>query len=160
MFDSYCHQYRTKEGKAVRYADYTEAADNRQCTHWEGEDGVPTNEAAYCLAQDCMFDYCIWRRDVQLDKCEDFVIEWQAEVGLASEAAGEDVCQKERGGVCIKTKVDIEFYDYTGKMVKGAQKKSDFKRPGWGNVYNYQNMHNDMLDGEFPDEEGQCDLYY
>ena len=25
MFDAYCHQYRTKEGKAPRYADYTEA---------------------------------------------------------------------------------------------------------------------------------------
>ena len=60
----------------------------------------------------------------------------------------------------MKTKVDIEFYDYTGKIAKKAQKKSDFKRPGWGNVYNYQNMHNDMLDGEFPDLDGQCDLYY
>ena len=50
MFDSYCHQYKVKEGKAVRYADYTEAEDNRQCSHWETEEGVPTKEAAHCLA--------------------------------------------------------------------------------------------------------------
>ena len=92
MFDKYCHQYNVREGKDVRYADYTEAADNRDCMHWEGDDDVPTNEAAHCLAQDCMFDYCLWRRDVQLKKCEDFVKEWQEEVALASNDAGEDVC--------------------------------------------------------------------
>ena len=159
-FDGYCHQYRVKEGKDIRYADYTEAADNRQCSQWEFGQGVPTVEAAHCLAQDCMFDYCIHRRDLQLEKCEDFVVEWQAEVELASERAGEDVCQKVRGDICQKTKVDIEFYDYTGKSAKAAQKNSDFKRPGWGDVYNYGNMHNDLLDGEFDDESGQCDLYY
>ena len=166
MFDSSCHQYRVKEGKDVRYADYTDLVDGdeRSCALWEDdgdtfEDRV-TIESTHCLAQDCMFDYCLWRRDVQLEKCEKFVVEWQAEVAQASVEAGEDVCLKEKGGVCLKTKVDIEFYDYTGKSIKMAQKKSDFKRPGWGNVYNYGNMHNDLLDGEFPDEDEQCDLYY
>ena len=107
-----------------------------------------------------MFDYCIHRRDQQLEKCEDFVEEWQDEVALASERAGEDVCQKKNGDICQKTKVDIEFYDYTGKSAKAAQKNSDFKRPGWGDVYNYGNMHNDLIDKEFLDESGQCKLYY
>ena len=107
-----------------------------------------------------MFDYCLHRRDVQLEKCEQFVKEWQTEVELASSAEGDDVCEKQKGGVCVRTTVDIEFYDYTGKSIKGAQKNSDFKRPGWGNVYNYGEMHNDLIDGEFLDEDEQCDLYY
>ena len=74
MFDAYCHQYRVREGKDIRYADYTQG--DRDCKHWENGDDIPTEEAAHCLAQDCMFDYCIHRRDVQLDVCEDFVIEW------------------------------------------------------------------------------------
>ena len=68
MFDAYCHQYKAKEGKAPRYADYTEAEDNRECGQWEDDES-----AAHCLAQDCMFDYCLWRRDEQRKQCDIFV---------------------------------------------------------------------------------------
>ena len=161
-FDSYCHQYKTKEGKAPRYADYTEAEDNRDCSHWEDGDGV-TKESAHCLAQDCMFDYCLWRRDEQLKRCALFVEEWNEEVAIASAVAGEDVCKKEKGGICFMTTVDITFGDYTGTKAMKAQKKSEFKRPGWGDVYNYGNMHDDLdtnqdTDGDF--ESAQCTLYY
>ena len=161
MFDAYCHQYKAKEGKAPRYADYTEAEDNRDCFHWE--DGDITKSAAHCLAQDCMFDYCLWRRDQQLEVCAEFVVEWNEAVAEASVEAGEDVCKRERGGICAMTKVDITFGDYVGKKPNKAQRKSEYKRPGWGDVYNYGNMHDDLdtnadTDGDFPSD--QCTLYY
>ena len=63
-FDKYCHQYNAKPNKPPRYADFTAEGDSRDCyAEWEDGDDEPTTEAAYCLAQDCMFDYCLWRRD-------------------------------------------------------------------------------------------------
>ena len=67
-----------------------------------------------------MFDYCLWRRDEQLKACEIFVEEWNEEVAIASAVAGEDVCKKERGGICAMTKVDITFGDYVGKKPQKA----------------------------------------
>ena len=107
MFDAYCHQYKAKEGKAPRYADYTEAEDNRECGQWTDDES-----AAHCLAQDCMFDYCLWRRDEWVEDCE---------------AAVEN----------------------------GTQMPS---RPGWGQVYSYGNMHNDLLAGDFTSDT--CTEYY
>jgi hypothetical protein len=80
-FDKYCHQYNAKPNKPPRYADFTDGGDEPSeiCAEWEDEDGA-TTESVYCLAQDCMFDYCLWRRDEQLDTCEDFVDEWEAAV--------------------------------------------------------------------------------
>ena len=48
-------------------------------------------------------------------------------------------------------------------MIFKAQKKTGNKRPGWGNVYNYNNMHNDLDTNE--DTEGEftsavCTEYY
>ena len=104
-----------------------------------------TTEAAYCLAQDCMFEYCLWRRDQQLVTCEAFVADWVTAVDDASDAAGEDLCRKRKfGGVCVATKVDVTVGNYTGKSIGRAQKANGAKRPGWGNVYNYNNMHNDL----------------
>merc|ERR1712079_358951 len=160
-FDKYCHQYNAKEGKAVRYADFTVDGD---CTSWEDEDGEPTTESVYCLAQDCMFDYCLWRRDEQLATCEAFVADWEAAVAAATTAAdGEDQCQKIKFGVCVSTKEAITVGDYTGRNIRFAQRKNGFKRPGWGNVYNYNNMHddldtNDATDGEFV--SAVCTEYY
>ena len=37
-------------------------------------------------------------------------------------------------------------------------KKAHNKRPGWGDVYDYGNMHNELLDGTFESET--CDIYY
>ena len=61
------------------------------------------------------------------------------------------------------TTVDITFGNYVGKKAMKAQKKSEYKRPGWGNVYNYGNMHDDLdtnedTDGDFT--SAQCTLYY
>ena len=52
---------------------------------------------------------------------------------------------------------------YTGKNIKAAQKANGAKRPGWGNVYNYGNMHddldtNDATEGEFSSDV--CTEYY
>ena len=85
-------------------------------------------------------------------------MEWQEVVALASEVAGENICAKERGGICQKTKIDVTMGQYTGKMAKKAQAVNGFRKPGWGNVYNYGNMHDDFLAGAFPSE--QCDVYY
>merc|ERR1712109_251741 len=154
-FDKYCHQYNAKPNK-VKYGDFTVGGD---CTSWE-EDGEPTTESVYCLAQDCMFDYCLWRRDEQLATCEAFVADWEA----ALEAAGgEDQCAKRKFDVCVRPRVDLTVGEYTGKNIRAAQKANGAKRPGWGNVYNYNNMHDDLdtnaaTDGEF--ESAVCTEYY
>ena len=68
-FDSYCHQYAipNDSDRAPRYGDYTdlevgEVGDGSQCDQWD----KPT-EKFYCLAQDCMFEYCLWRRDTYIE---------------------------------------------------------------------------------------------
>ena len=106
-FDKYCHQYNP--GKKLKYADFTDGGDvpSEICAEWE-DDGAPTTESVYCLAQDCMFDYCLWRRDEQLDACEDFVEDWEAAVQAATDAAdGVDQCAKRKMGVCVRTLVDV-----------------------------------------------------
>merc|ERR1712156_112795 len=160
-FDKYCHQYNAKPNK-VKYGDFTVGGD---CTSWE-DDGEPTTESVYCLAQDCMFDYCLWRRDQQLDTCEAFVADWESAVNAATAAAdGEDQCvpKRRKQGVCLMTKVDITVGEYTGRNFRRAKTANGFKRPGWGQVYNYNNMHddldsNDATEGLF--ESDVCDLYY
>ena len=102
-FDKYCHQYNAKAGKAPKYADFTDGGDipSEICAEWEDDEtGEATTESVYCLAQDCMFDYCLWRRDEQLEACEEFVAEWEAAtVG----DDGEDLCapKKRKMGVCL-----------------------------------------------------------
>ena len=68
-FDSYCHQYNVPNGvtKAPRYGNYTNlgegvVGDGTQCDDWQDE-----QEKFYCLAQDCMFEYCLWRRDTYIN---------------------------------------------------------------------------------------------
>ena len=61
------------------------------------------------------------------------------------------------------TKVDITVGEYTGRNFRRAKTANGFKRPGWGQVYNYNNMHddldsNDATEGLF--ESDVCDLYY
>ena len=61
------------------------------------------------------------------------------------------------------TKENITVGEYTGRNIRRAQKENDKKRPGWGDVYNYDNMHadldsNDATEGLF--ESDVCDLYY
>ena len=167
-FDKYCHQYNAKPNKAPRYADFTDGSDDptQICAEWVDDDGAATTESVYCLAQDCMFDYCLWRRDEQLERCEEFVAEWDA---ATFDDAGEDLCapNKRKFGVCLKTTVNVTVgegeSEYTGKNIRAAQKKTGNKRPGWGNVYNYNNMHDDLdtnaaTEGDF--ESAVCTEYY
>ena len=93
QFDAYCHQYNVRDGhpkKTPKYTDYT--GGSGVC---EYEDDL---SQAICLGQQCMFEYCIWRRDEWIDECE--------------EAAGDIVLPREV--------------------------------PGWGDVYDYGNMHDDL----------------
>ena len=94
-FDAYCHQYGVRETVdrttvTPKYADFR--LDDGTCNHAEH-----LNELA-CLSQQCMFEYCLWRRDEWIDDCE------------AAVDAGTDIPA----------------------------------RPGWGQVYNYGNMYNDL----------------
>ena len=110
QFDAYCHQYgiKTNNGKKEpRYADYT--LEDGTC------DYADTLEEVHCLAQDCMFDYCIFRKEQFLEECK---------------AANGDI----------------------------ALPKAD---PGWGDVYNYGNMHGDLVSNGGEDfDNGTCDDYY
>ena len=76
QFDAYCHQYRINEqklarGKIPKYADFTVDGSCDAYAPEEDEDGeqIHTLEQLACLGQDCMFDYCIWRRDQYLEAC-------------------------------------------------------------------------------------------
>ena len=145
-FDEYCHQYKIEEDsdKTPRYADFTDAAGD--CGFWS-TDGSLTHEEGHCLAQDCMFDYCLYKRDEIYDGCNALAAGWAAEI-----AAQGVECRKEKHGVCLKTKTNV---DYAGiETMKFSTIKKEFnKRPGWGQVYNYGNMHNELqsnnADGNF-----------
>ena len=92
-FDRYCHQYGVddsdiEEGEIPKYADLR---DERQVVNSEGEgvvdsEGEPVMEKFcnfnvedndgivdqyYCLGQQCMFEYCLYRRDKWLEDCVD-----------------------------------------------------------------------------------------
>lgn len=113
QFDKYCHQFKIKDGnrrKTPKYTDYTKGTG--VCA-FEDDD----LSQAICLGQQCMFEYCIYRRDEWLEICEDE----DGEVELPVE------------------------------------------EPGWGDVYDYGNMHADLntnteTDGDF--ESGVCTEYY
>ena len=112
QFDAYCHQYGIKEdnakGKEPRYADYTDA--DGTCDSY-----TDILEKVHCLAQDCMFDYCMFRRDQFLEDC----IEADGDIDLPK------------------------------------------KNPGWGDVYDYGNMHGDLVsNGGDLFDNATCDVYY
>ena len=112
QFDAYCHQYGIKEdnakGKEPRYADYTDA--DGTCDSY-----TDILEKVHCLAQDCMFDYCMFRRD-------EFIAE----------------CQEAEGDIDLPK-----------------------ANPGWGDVYDYNNMHGDLVSNGGDDfDNATCDEYY
>ena len=111
QFDAYCHQYGIKEdntkGKEPRYADYTI---DGSCDSY-----TDILEKVHCLAQDCMFDYCMFRRDQFLEDC----IAEDGEIDLPK------------------------------------------ANPGWGDVYDYGNMHGDLVSNGGDDfDNATCDDYY
>ena len=150
MFDSYCHQYKVGEGsaKAPKYADYTD--ESGSCNGW-----AETNEKAHCLAQDCMFEYCLYKRDEHYADCEALADEW--EEAIADQGV---VCSKEKKGTCLKTATVVDFRGSPEKTFMKVSRKHN-KRPGWGQVYNYGNMHNELnsnTGGDFVSTT--CDTYY
>ena len=113
QFDAYCHQYNVRDGhprKTPRYTDYrTEAGD----CEFAGDD----LSKLVCLGNQCMFEYCLYRRDEWIDECE--------------ENSGDLDLPKDE--------------------------------PGWGDVYDYGNMHADLdtnedTDGDFVSQV--CTDYY
>ena len=65
-FDRHCHQYILTQanldaGRIPKYADLT---NHRGVCDFRDDD-----EKLTCLEQDCMFDYCLHRRDEYLAAC-------------------------------------------------------------------------------------------
>ena len=89
-FDAYCHG----DNKPWKYADYRNG-DDGSCAYDH------TNSQIHCLAQQCMFEYCLWRRDQYLDTCSGFEDAWTA--------AAEDNCEFERNGKCLRLETAVEF---------------------------------------------------
>merc|ERR1739844_279858 len=105
QFDAYCHQYDGDDDD-LRYTDFK----GKTCKRYRKD----PLKLAHCLAQDCMFDYCIARKEAWLEEC------------IAEEG-------------------DIDLPE---------------DEPGWGDVYNYGNMHGDLESngGDWPN--AICDKYY
>merc|ERR1712150_286870 len=89
-------------------------------------------------AQECMFEYCLYKRDEHYDDCEALEVE----------------CKKEKLGTCVKTATAVDFRDNQESKFMKVHKKHN-KRPGWGQVYNYGNMHNEL---ESNGNLGQCNM--
>ena len=85
-FDKYCHQYKFRENLDVeegtvdvpKYADFR--LEDGTCDHQEDAASL------MCLYQQCMFDYCLYRRDDWVADCR------------ASVAAGTDVEPRPKWG--------------------------------------------------------------
>ena len=89
-FDKYCHG----DNNPKKYADYRNG-DDGSCDYDE------TNAQIHCLAQQCMFEYCLWRRDEYVDTCSGFKDAWAD--------AAVDNCATEKKGKCIKLEEAVEF---------------------------------------------------
>ena len=94
-----------------------------------------------------MFDYCLYKRDEIYAGCNTLAAAWEAEI-----AAQGVECKKEKHGICLKTKGKIDYNGFeTNSFV--SLKREFNKRPKWGQVYNYDNMHNELQsnnpDGNF-----------
>ena len=105
QFDAYCHQYNVRDGhrrKTPKYTDYKfypePQPDEEQPEGFCNFAETDKLSQVVCLREQCMFEYCIYRRDEWIDECE--------------EAAGDIELPKEE--------------------------------PGWGDVYDYGNMHADL----------------
>ena len=93
-------------GRIPKYANFTNA--DGECDYDAG-----SLEQLACLGQDCMFDYCIWRRDQYLDAC--------------------------------------------------VEADEIIDRDAWGDVYDFGEMHADLVSNEATDGEfdnATCDAYY
>ena len=65
-FDNYCHGRVNPH----RYADFR----NPETGDCDYEDDIPAQ--IHCLAQQCMYEYCMWRRDEYVQTCDAFVDSW------------------------------------------------------------------------------------
>ena len=101
-FDVYCHG----DNKPWKYADYRNG-ENGECDYDHTESQI------HCLAQQCMFEYCIWRRDQYLNTCLGFEDNWTA--------AADGNCDFTRNDKCIKL-TDAKEFDLT------AARSTDYKK--------------------------------
>ena len=94
-FDAYCHGRVNPH----RYADFR-SPDTGVCDY-DDEGDIPAQ--IHCLAQQCMYEYCMWRRDQYVANCDSFVDDWDqavADVGCAREG---------KGGMCIVLDRAVSF---------------------------------------------------
>ena len=103
QFDNYCQQTTIPDGAnhPPKFGDYTnlgvdEVGDGTQCNDWQGD-----NEKFYCLAQDCIFEYCEWVRDDYLKNCLAIAGQWKAATD------GEECREEDEADNCIRTKKSV-----------------------------------------------------
>ena len=92
-FDNYCHG----RVNAFRYADYRDP-ETGECDY---EDDIPAQ--IHCLAQQCMYDYCMWRRDEFIQSCDGFVDSWTEAV----ETVGCKIRRED--GRCVMLNEEYDF---------------------------------------------------
>ena len=141
-FDKQCHQFQRSTGSGnPRYGDYTDGinSDGTQCNAWETD-----VEKSYCLGQDCMFDYCLLRRDQYMTDCLALAATWvQAIDGLQCKNGKTDSNNK-----CWRLQrnsdaVEIEAPDgSSAKHFAFWRARNDLLPiPNYANdVYNFDNM--------------------
>jgi hypothetical protein len=84
QFDAYCHQYNVRDGhrrKTPKYTDYKiypeEQPDEEQPDGEQPDEEQPDGfceftdqlSQAVCLREQCMFEYCLFRRNEWIDDC-------------------------------------------------------------------------------------------
>ena len=103
QFDNYCQQITIPAGAnhPPKFGDYTNL--EGECDDWS------TNEEEfYCLAQDCIFEYCEWVREDYLKNCLEIAGQWKT-------AAAEEVCKEEDDAEnCIRTKKSVTVSTLNG----------------------------------------------
>ena len=151
-FDDYCHGITNPK----KYADYRDP-DSLQC-EYEGD--IPAQ--THCLAQSCMYDYCIWRRDEYVNICNNFNTYWnEATEGVGCEEEGWNSCKITSVPVTMKAREGTQCQEFTSQKDARMTLTS---RPSWGNVYDYDVMHGEYKnlmeansDASFLEE---CEIFY
>lgn len=141
-FDKQCHQFSRSTGSGnPRYGDYTDGGkrEGAQCNDWQTD-----VEKSYCLGQDCMFDYCLLRRDQYVEDCLALAAAWV-------QAIDGKQCKKgktDSNGKCWRLQRKGDAVPVTAPDGSSAdhwsfeRARNDLlPRPNYNNdVYNFDNM--------------------
>ena len=95
-FDQYCHGRVNRH----RYADFRDPMSG-ECDYAEAADG-DIEAQIHCLAQQCMYDYCIWRRDQYIENCDAFDATWAT-------AAADNCLREGQDGECKVLQQVVSF---------------------------------------------------